>query len=627
VELTGYPREALLGASIEMLVPESSRLHHQEHRNAFGSDAPSRMMGSALQLALQRCDGTELPVEISLASVRIGGIAMMSASIRDVSEQREADQARQRLHRILDLGSDAVFIADAQTAKIEYANSGAAELLGYTREELTSMSYFDITPHASPESRIALLEEHRQKGPEYRHAIEVVRRAKDGTNIPCDSHAQVVRTVLGAEQFIIVDRDARSRLAEEALQSRRADLGSLVGWITSMVLADTPDDVVYQHLVEGVSFLLDSESVSMVLLDHGTGIFEGVAATGPVSQLHHEDQSWLNHEFLLLWSGREGAFALAAPPPTMAELACSPVGPMAIAHFPGAEPVRGLITAAREKGREEFVASDVELLAEIARQVATVVELGHARADRQQLAIRDDRERIARDLHDTVIQDLIGIGMQLGTGTNRPGGEALDQLRDDIVDTLDESVRKLRTIVFGTRDVLPGRSVTDSLRAVAAEAERVLGHEAIMTFVGPVDDLPCAVTRELLPVLREALSNVARHADATVTEASVSVGDGTVLLVVRDDGIGIAPDAAPGNGSGNFRSRAALLSGTVNLTSPPSGGTLLEWMVRTDGSGELAPNSRRLATVGTLQDQGPGRRPHVTPGSGPSSGSACEHLG
>ena len=205
---------------------------------------------------------------------------------------------------------------------------------------------------------------------------------------------------------------------------------------------------------------------------------------------------------------------------------------------------------------------------------------------REALALVDDRERIARDLHDTVIQRLFAVGLSLQGALTRIANEAAFERIQLAVDEIDTTIRDIRSAIFSlhTRRTF-AESVRDDVLAVAREAARVLGFEPNVTFDGPVDNAVSAEIRDhLISILREALSNVTKHAHATRVDIEVSIEAGSVCLRVQDNGVGI-DDPGGGNGLVNMRERAAALGGEFRIARAAAGsGSQLEWRVPIDAS-------------------------------------------
>jgi PAS domain S-box-containing protein len=202
----------------------------------------------------------------------------------------------------------------------------------------------------------------------------------------------------------------------------------------------------------------------------------------------------------------------------------------------------------------------------------------------ESLHLLEDRERIARDLHDLVIQRLFAAGMALQATVARANDRDVTERVGRVVDDLDDTIRQLRSVIFGLQEQ---PSNTRSLRAeavrVAAEERDALGFEPRVHFDGPVDTLGAAIAEHVLPTLREALSNVARHAAATSAIVEMSATSSELVLRVADNGIGINEDVPRGNGLRNAQSRAAALGGTCTIIPNPDGGTRFEWRVPLGG--------------------------------------------
>lgn len=198
----------------------------------------------------------------------------------------------------------------------------------------------------------------------------------------------------------------------------------------------------------------------------------------------------------------------------------------------------------------------------------------------EQLALADDRERIARDLHDTVIQRLFAVGLSLQGALTRASPDLTERLQVAI-DEIDGTIRDIRTAIFAlhTRRAT-GRGVRDEVLAVAREAARALGFEPSVQFDGLIDTVvPPRVHEELVPTLREALSNVARHAAASRVAVSLAVSGETLDLVVVDNGTGITGEVTGGSGLGNMSERASGLGGSCTVARNRDGGTTVEWRV------------------------------------------------
>lgn len=227
----------------------------------------------------------------------------------------------------------------------------------------------------------------------------------------------------------------------------------------------------------------------------------------------------------------------------------------------------------------------VEMAGSFAAQVAVILVLARARQAHEQLVVVEERDRIARDLHDLVIQRLFATGMML-QGTSRIAvlEEAVEQRLSKAVDELDETIREIRQTIFALHEPMDGSDA--SLRGrVLREAEQSaasLGFEPSVRFIGAVDTLvPDSVSEHLVAALREALANAAKHADARQVDVTLQAAGTEVTLVVEDDGVGLSMNGASRlSGVANLRTRAADLGGTCEIGRlSDEGGTRLEWRV------------------------------------------------
>jgi signal transduction histidine kinase len=219
------------------------------------------------------------------------------------------------------------------------------------------------------------------------------------------------------------------------------------------------------------------------------------------------------------------------------------------------------------------------LLASFADQAGLAVDRAQAIEDRAELAVISDRERIARDLHDLVIQRLFATGLQLqGAGALVTSPDLAARL-DQAVEALDLTIKDIRGTIFELQRRDYGPSLRADIRNLTREYSPLLRFRPTVQTVGPVDTVVSAEVREqLLPVLREALSNLARHAAAEHAEISLTVDDHEVRLAVVDDGVGIG-DLAVESGLRNARRRASALGGSLEVTKRDPRGTSFVWRV------------------------------------------------
>lgn len=250
---------------------------------------------------------------------------------------------------------------------------------------------------------------------------------------------------------------------------------------------------------------------------------------------------------------------------------------VAVPLGPAGRRCQGVLVALWTRSPEPWVTVD---LVGFAEQAAVALELAQRRDEAERFAIVQDRDRIGRDLHDLVIQRLFATGMQLQSAVRLVGQNPVEATArvNNAVDELDGTIRELRSTIYGLQAPLEGRpSLRAQVLQVIDGAAITLGFAPTLRLDGLLDTLSSPELAEhALATLREALSNVARHAHATRVEVLVGVRGSTFQLKVDDNGVGMPPDAAR-SGLHNLASRAEELGGSLHVTS--GDGTQLLWQV------------------------------------------------
>lgn len=226
---------------------------------------------------------------------------------------------------------------------------------------------------------------------------------------------------------------------------------------------------------------------------------------------------------------------------------------------------------------------DVELAVGLASAAGIAIENARLHARVAEFATLEDRERIARDLHDTVIQRLFAVGLSLQATLRLVSDPAVTDRLTGAVDDLDTTVRDVRAAIFELHTArLPGTAVRQQILQLSDESARGLGFEPVIRFDGPIDTaVNDTLADDLFAVIREALTNVAKHARATSADVVIDVRASMLTIRVIDDGVGCREDARRGQGIDNLRTRAARLGGTCSITSnsEPNRGTIVAWQV------------------------------------------------
>ena len=261
----------------------------------------------------------------------------------------------------------------------------------------------------------------------------------------------------------------------------------------------------------------------------------------------------------------------------------SHVGPAML--FPLGVPgnVRGVLTVGRRHGSLPFPGTTADVVGTFAAQAGIALELAHRRRDAERLSLYEDRDRIARDLHDHVIQRLYAAGMAL-EGTVPMIGQPEVQARvRRTVDAMDTTIKEIRAAIFALQTRVDDErgKLREAIFGVVEEAAPMAGFAPSLRLGGKLDDqVGPEAAEEVLSALREALSNAARHAHADRIDVSVDIDDDGCLTVrVTDDGIGI-PAGGRRSGLYNLQIRAEKLDGEFRLSAGPDGtGTDLFWRV------------------------------------------------
>jgi signal transduction histidine kinase len=240
--------------------------------------------------------------------------------------------------------------------------------------------------------------------------------------------------------------------------------------------------------------------------------------------------------------------------------------------------VFGNLYLCEKRGADEFTDEDERLAIALASAAGVAVENARLVERLEEVAVLEDRERIARDLHDKVIQRLFATGMLLQTMLPVPGREDATDRITHAVDELDVTIREIRSTIFALQAPVQ-RGLRVSIFAAVDGAREYLGFSPELRMDGPIDTIISEkVAEHLLAVLQETLSNVARHAEATRVDVVVEAGTDVVVRVV-DNGKGIPTPRDEGRGLKNIEDRAVSMGGGLEASRLDTGGTVVEWRV------------------------------------------------
>jgi signal transduction histidine kinase len=422
---------------------------------------------------------------------------------------------------------------------------------------------------------------------------------RDGA--PFDEDDEAVLTALAAAAGIAIDN---ARLYDEA--RRREDWLEITSELTRGLLSGEDQDDALASFVQRVRLFAGADLGVIALPAPDGRALLVVAADGRGADRLRGSDVGLNDTLL-------GSVYRSARPEALTDVDADPraawaadadaderFGPALVLPLGGVGEVRGVLALSRLAGSAPYDDTLVPLVAELAVQAAVVLELAERRRDGELLALYADRDRIGRDLHDLAIQRLFATSMSLQGAYKITEKPAVARRISQAVADLDDTVKVIRSTIFALHahesdGDLP--SVRARVVEVCERAHGPLGFPVSVRFSGPVDHLVGEeIAEHLLAVLREALSNAARHARASKVDVDLAADTATVVLTVSDDGVGLPPGGRR-SGLSNLRERAEQLGGAFSARSGPAGGTTLTWSVPV-GLGAVPQGPGPAATSG-----------------------------
>ncbi|MDX6434368.1 MAG: hypothetical protein QOE54_6734 [Streptosporangiaceae bacterium] len=351
--------------------------------------------------------------------------------------------------------------------------------------------------------------------------------------------------------------------------------------ISNALLSGTAPQEVVGLVARRAREICDADLATVSLMDEESQEFVLAAADGEHAGFFHGlriplDDAGFARVYregtpLLLEDGGQAAAGTGVPPEI-------PIGPTLIVALGLGRSARGVLTVVNNPGRPAFNEATLRLLEPFAAQAAVALELAERRRDAERIGVLEDRERIARDLHDTVIQRLFATAMTLMSAIKITQKAEVARRVQGAVDDLDDTIRQVRTTIFALQAEPGDNRLRSQVHAIADAAAETLGFAPSVRLDGLLDTAISPETGEqLLAVLQEALSNVARHAQARAVSIAVDVRD-ELIVRVEDDGIGIASGGSR-SGLRNMSDRAEALGGSFTTRGGAQAGTVLVWRV------------------------------------------------
>jgi signal transduction histidine kinase len=357
-----------------------------------------------------------------------------------------------------------------------------------------------------------------------------------------------------------------------------------------MIEADVELSVLLRHFVEEACVLVDARYGALGVLNEARTTLDQFVSVG----LSEEEKALIGAP--PTGRGVLGLLITDPEPLRLRDLATHPDSYGVPAHHPAMKsflgvPVRtrnevyGNLYLTDKRGADSFSDEDESLAEALALAAGIAIENNRLHDRVRMSSVLDDRDRIARDLHDRVIQRVFAIGLSLQEATRSADPELIVSRVNTAVDNLDTTITEIRTAIYE----LDGGDVKGGLRhgvlELVGELTPLLGARPEVTFAGPVENVPQRTADNLLAVVREALTNAAKHAQASRFLVTVSASDHVTLEVV-DNGVGLpSVTSKEGLGLANLRSRAERLGGECVIAAGDFGGTRVTWRVpvETDG--------------------------------------------
>jgi signal transduction histidine kinase len=391
-----------------------------------------------------------------------------------------------------------------------------------------------------------------------------------------DEEDEVIVTALATAAGVAIEN---ARLYQEARRRERWLQASAE--ISNALLSGTAPEKVVGLVARRAREICDADVATVSLADVAGEEFVVAAADGEQAGALHglhvpfadamAARVYREGTPLLVEDGSQATVGPHVPP----ELS---IGPTLIVALGSGRSARGVLAVVNHPGRPPFTDATLRLLEPFAAQAAVALELAERRRDAERIVVLEDRERIAKDLHDTVIQRLFATAMTLMGAIKITQKTEVARRVQGAVDDLDDTIRQVRSTIFALQADPGDHGLRSRVHAIADAAAETLGFPPSVRLDGLLDTVVEPESGEqLLAVLQEALSNVARHAEARAVSIAIEVKD-ELILRVEDDGVGIPPGGRR-SGLRNMAERAEALGGSFTTRGGAQGGTVLLWCV------------------------------------------------
>ena len=600
------------------LLPEERHAREASRRLAdsmrrLAQSGPMREAGQLVEAEIQCPDGARRFVQAGPFAVPTAWGWRAGLVVRDLTEQRAAEAARltmaQRFENFIKYANDIILLGDADRRIVE-ANDRALEAYGYSREAILSLNLVDLV---APNDVAGFPQRLHALQAQGTLRIEGLHRRSDGSTFPVEISARIID--IGGQRFyqqIVrditerVDADAarkkaedeRRRLMETLEQSvaeRTRELSSLYQAARlAAAMRDLPSS-----LPRALQLALDAVGcpAGMVVLaanDAVTSLPPDEAAARRLPPLRLAAELGLLNEYsvsqspsvpiatLLSWILEHGEAVVV--PDLSVDPRVSETDPVPHFQFFAGAPLRQGAAAVGVLGvfgsaRQPFSLESLALLRSLADQISGMVERDRLQQQAEAAAALQERQRLARDLHDSVTQSLYSFALLADVARKdfRRGDLArLDNTLANVSFSAQQALKEMRLLLYELRPptLAPG-SLPALLEQRLESVERHARLEAHLSVEGEVRSLPVQWETDLYRLAEEALNNALKHGRASAVQVHLAVAEAGVVLEVVDNGIGFAVPAAASSGHGltSMRERTARLGGKLSIISAPGAGT------------------------------------------------------
>jgi PAS domain S-box-containing protein len=571
----GYSYEEFIGLHRTDIIDPKDRTMVAEYMKAI--KAGRSFLGQAVDL---RKDGTAFPVEVRGSTFTYLGKPHTLSVLRDITERVEAEQQlhekEEQYRSIFEATYDGVCIYDMDGFLVE-VNPAFCSMYGYTREELIDL----------PVSIIIPLERHRYVD----HALVKCVR-KDGTQFYAETHSTTF-TYRGKPHALGVIRDTTEqvqakKLLEQRVEERTRELSSLLEishTVASTLQLNPLLGLILDQLKTVVDYIgaaiLAVEGEKLIILDNRSPIQEVqlMKLSFPLKDLGPIWEKMGSRETIIMPDVRDDTYLARAFRAALGELGetiFSYVRACMVVPLSLKEQVIGMLVVTSSK-KEAFTPHQSALTLTIANQAAVAIENARLYEQAQALAAVEERQRLARELHDSVSQALYGISLGVHTARMQLDRDPKDlaESLDYVLELAEAALIEMRALIFELR---PESLETEGLvTALTKQAAALHARQGMIVELdlGEEPDLPLKVKQDLYRIAQEALHNTVKHARASRVVLRLELSNNAVIMEISDDGRGFdATTSYPGHlGLHSMRERAAKLGGTFQIESAEGQGT------------------------------------------------------